>query len=158
MRLKFSELFEGLGLQRALRGSCRAAEVEIAGYVVDTHDGRAQMLVAEPGGCPHCSPVPAISLPAFRIAKPGAVTLRGVLSYGFFIDGDGNGVVSETGESTAGDRAADLILIQNALVLTPSGEGKPLDVLVDRATIADVVPRGTVKGEGMERVDAAGAR
>jgi guanine deaminase len=49
-----------------------------------------------------------------------------------------------------------LILIQNALVLTPSGEGKALDVLVDKGEIADVVPRGSVKGEGMERVDAAG--
>ena len=49
-----------------------------------------------------------------------------------------------------------MILIQNALVLTPSGEGKPLDVLIDKGTIADVAPRGSVKGEGMERVDAAG--
>jgi len=36
-----------------------------------------------------------------------------------------------------------LILIQNALVLTPSGEGKALDVLVDKGEIADVVPRGS---------------
>ena len=89
MRLKFSDLFEDLRYSarcQALSGS----EVEIAGYVVDTHDGRAQMLVAEPGGCPHCSPVPAISLPSFRI-KSGAVTLRGVLSYGFFIDAEGSG-------------------------------------------------------------------
>jgi 5-methylthioadenosine/S-adenosylhomocysteine deaminase len=49
-----------------------------------------------------------------------------------------------------------VILIQNALVLTPSCEAKPLDVLVDGGVVADVVPRGTVKGEGMERVDAAG--
>ena len=49
-----------------------------------------------------------------------------------------------------------MILIQNALVLTPSGEAKALDVLVDGGAIADVVPRGAVKGEGMERVDAAG--
>ena len=89
MRLKLSELFEGLEYSprcEQLSGST----VEIAGYVVDTHDGRAQMLVAEPGGCPHCSPVPAISLPGFTIAN-GSVTLRGVLSYGFLIDGDGNG-------------------------------------------------------------------
>ena len=89
MRLRWSELFEGLEYSprcEQLSGST----VEIAGYVVDTHDGRAQMLVAEPGGCPHCSPVPAISLPGSRIAS-GAVTLRGVLSYGFCIDGDGNG-------------------------------------------------------------------
>ena len=88
MRLKWSDLFEGLGYSarcQALSG----AEVELAGYVVDTHDGAAQMLVAEPGGCPHCSPVPAIALPAFRI-QPGAVTLRGMLSYGFFTDAAGN--------------------------------------------------------------------
>ena len=49
-----------------------------------------------------------------------------------------------------------MILIQNALVLTPSGEAGALDVLVDNGTIADVVPRASIKGEGMERVDAAG--
>ena len=89
MRLKLSELFDGLEYSprcEELSGST----VEIAGYLVDTHDGRAQMLVAEPGGCPHCSPVPAISLPGARIAN-GAVTLSGVLSYGFCVDGDGNG-------------------------------------------------------------------
>jgi 5-methylthioadenosine/S-adenosylhomocysteine deaminase len=49
-----------------------------------------------------------------------------------------------------------LILIENALVLTPALEGKALDVLVDQDTISDVVPRGSIKGEGMERVDAVG--
>ncbi len=49
-----------------------------------------------------------------------------------------------------------MILIQNALVLTPSGEARALDVLVDGGSIADVVARGAVKGDGMERVDAAG--
>lgn len=49
-----------------------------------------------------------------------------------------------------------MILIQNALVLTPSAEPQALDVLVDNGTIADVAPRGSIKGEGMERVDAAG--
>jgi hypothetical protein len=89
VRLKLSELFEGLEYSPRC-GELSGSTVEIAGYVVDTHDGAAQMLVAEPGGCPHCSPVPAIALPSFKI-KPGAVTLRGVLSYGFLIDGDGNG-------------------------------------------------------------------
>jgi 5-methylthioadenosine/S-adenosylhomocysteine deaminase len=50
-----------------------------------------------------------------------------------------------------------MILIQNALVLTPSGEARALDVLVDGGSIADVVSRGAVKGDGMERVDAAGS-
>ena len=45
-----------------------------------------------------------------------------------------------------------MILIQNALVLTPSGEARALDVLVDGGSIADVVARGAVKGDGMERV------
>jgi guanine deaminase len=53
-----------------------------------------------------------------------------------------------------------VILIQNALVLTPAFEAKALDVLVDQGTIADLVPRGTQIGRdavsGMERVDAAG--
>ena len=59
---------------------------------VDTHDSRDQVLVAEPGGCPHCSPVPAISLPDFRIEKKAeAVRLRGTLSYGFKVDSAGAG-------------------------------------------------------------------
>ena len=89
MRLKFSDLFD------ELRYSARCAalsgvEVEIAGHVVDSHDGRARLLVAEPGGCPHCSPVPAIALPDFRIESgQRAVTLRGRLSYGFGVDAAG---------------------------------------------------------------------
>ena len=93
MRLKLSELFEGLGYSarcQALSGR----EVEIAGFVTDSHDGRSQLLVSDPGGCPDCSPVPvaAINLPSFRIDNPkGPVTLRGVLSYGFFVDAEGMG-------------------------------------------------------------------
>jgi hypothetical protein len=91
MRLKWSDLFEGLGYSarcEALSGTT----VEIAGYVVDMHDASAQLLVAEPGGCPHCSPVPAISLPDFRIEKQaGAVRLRGTLSYGLKVESDGAG-------------------------------------------------------------------
>jgi guanine deaminase len=49
-----------------------------------------------------------------------------------------------------------LILIQNALVLTPSFDAKPLDVLVQGGTIADLLPRGSLKGDGMECVDATG--
>ena len=49
-----------------------------------------------------------------------------------------------------------MILIHGATVLTPAFEGQALDVLVDQDTISDVVPRGSIKGEGMERVDAAG--
>lgn len=49
-----------------------------------------------------------------------------------------------------------MILIQNALVVTPSAEPQPLDVLVDGGAIAAVVLRGSVKGDGMERVDATG--
>ena len=92
MRLKFSDLFEELGY------SARCAElsgndVEIAGFVVESHDGSVQMLVSQPGGCPDCSPVPvpAITLPAFRLENAkGPVMLRGVLSYGFLVDAQGN--------------------------------------------------------------------
>ena len=88
MRLKLSDLFEGLSYS-ARCGELSGTTVEITGYVVDTHDGHAQMLVAEPGGCPHCSPVPAVALPGSKLAT-GAVTLRGVLSYGFSADESGN--------------------------------------------------------------------
>ena len=33
-----------------------------------------------------------------------------------------------------------MILVENALVLTPSFEAKPLDLLIDKGAIADVVP------------------
>ena len=47
-------------------------------------------------------------------------------------------------------------LIKGALVIRPGTfAAEPLDVLID-GTIADVVPRGSVKGEGMEVIDAAG--
>ena len=91
MRLKWSDLFEGLGYT-ARCTQLSGTPVEIAGYVVEAHDGRAQLLVAEPGGCPHCSPVPAISLPDFRMETRGeAVRLRGTLSYGFKVDDQGAG-------------------------------------------------------------------
>jgi len=91
VRLNWSDLFEGLGYT-ARCAELSGTTVEIAGYVVDTHDGPVQLLVAEPGGCPHCSPVPAISLPDFRIEKRGeAVRLRGKLSYGFKVDDQGAG-------------------------------------------------------------------
>ena len=89
MRLKFSELFDDLAYSarcEALQGQ----EVEIPGYVADSHDGSVQLLVAEPGGCPHCSQVPAIALPNFRIETAGAVRLRGTISYGFKQDAQGN--------------------------------------------------------------------
>jgi hypothetical protein len=66
MRLKFSELFEGLGYApRCAELSGRT--VEIAGYVVDTHDGRAQLLVAQPGGCPDCSPEPVAAIASLKV-------------------------------------------------------------------------------------------
>ena len=48
-------------------------------------------------------------------------------------------------------------LIAGALVLLPKTfAAEPLDVIVEGDGIADLVPRGSVKGDGMERVDAAG--
>ena len=91
MRLKWSDLFEDLGYS-ARCAELSGTEVEIAGFVAESHDASVQMLVAQPGGCPDCSPVPvpAITLPAFRIENAkGPVMLRGVLSYGFVVDREG---------------------------------------------------------------------
>ena len=92
MRLKFSDLFEDLGFS-ARCAELSGTEVEIAGFVVESHVGGVQMLVAQPGGCPDCSPVPvpAITLPSFRLENAkGPVMLRGVLSYGFLVEAQGN--------------------------------------------------------------------
>ena len=91
MRLKWSDLFEDLGYS-ARCAELSGSEVEIAGFVAENHDGSVQMLVAQPGGCPDCSPVPvpAITLPDFRLENvKGPVMLRGVLSYGFVVDAQG---------------------------------------------------------------------
>jgi hypothetical protein len=93
VRLKFSDLFEDKAGTPGYSARCEALhgeEVEIPGYVADSHDGSVQLLVAEPGGCPHCSQVPAIALPGLRIKTGEAVTLRGTLSYGFKMDTAGN--------------------------------------------------------------------
>jgi hypothetical protein len=93
MQLKFPDLIEVKGGALEYSSRCaelQGAEVEIAGFVTDSHDGSVQLLVSEPGGCPHCSPVPAVSLPEFRIKTGQAVTLRGKLSYGFKQDAAGN--------------------------------------------------------------------
>ncbi len=48
-------------------------------------------------------------------------------------------------------------LISGALVLLPKTfAAEPLDVIVEGDAIVDLVPRGSVKGEAMERIDAAG--
>jgi hypothetical protein len=96
VRLKFTDLFEGLGTD-ALRYASRCEalsgeEVEIRGWLSQAHDGsRTVMLVNREGDCPDCSaaPVAAIILPGFKLPKHarGAVTLRGRLSYGFAILG-----------------------------------------------------------------------
>jgi 5-methylthioadenosine/S-adenosylhomocysteine deaminase len=50
-----------------------------------------------------------------------------------------------------------MILIHGASVLRPTTfAAEPLDVLVEGDTIQDLVAPGSVKGEGMERVDATG--
>jgi len=92
VRLKFSDLFEGLGYS-ARCAELSGAEVEIAGWVAESHDGSAILLVAEQGVCPDCSPepVPAITLPGFRIGPGQLVKLRGTLSYGFAADAAGMG-------------------------------------------------------------------
>ena len=89
MRLKFSDLFEGLGYS-ARCAELAGREVEIAGYVVESHDGASRLLVAQPGGCPDCSPEPVATIAIDSSIPAGAMTLRGVLSYGFFKDAAGN--------------------------------------------------------------------
>jgi 5-methylthioadenosine/S-adenosylhomocysteine deaminase len=50
-----------------------------------------------------------------------------------------------------------MMLIQGALVLRPrTFAAERLDVLIEGDTIRDLVPPGSVKGEGMERVEASG--
>ena len=91
MRLKWNELFEGLGYS-ARCAELSGTEVEVAGFLTESHDGSVRMLVREPGGCPDCSPVPVatITLPDFRLENAkGPVMLRGVLSYGFLVDAQG---------------------------------------------------------------------
>src|SRR4051812_2135744 len=48
------------------------------------------------------------------------------------------------------------MLIQGATVLRPSFEAEALDLIVEGDTIKDLVAPGSVKGEGMERIDATG--
>ena len=49
-----------------------------------------------------------------------------------------------------------MILVHGARVLRPvTFEAEALDVLIEGDSIADLVPHGQVRGEGMERIDAA---
>src|SRR5258705_4019403 len=107
MRLKFSDLFDGLSTD-ALRYSerCKALsgrEVEIQGYLSHAPpQPGCTLLVSEPGVCPDCSaaPVACLALPGFSSAanrteaetKTGAsaVRLRGRLSYGLERDAEGD--------------------------------------------------------------------
>jgi hypothetical protein len=99
MRLKFSDLFEGIGTPdlRYSREICAALsgqEVELAGWLSLAHPGTGRLLlVMEPGVCPDCSPAPVacLDLPGF-VAPRGssAVRLRGRLSYGFQRDAQGS--------------------------------------------------------------------
>jgi hypothetical protein len=98
VRLKFSDLFEGIGSAELCycQDICTALsgqEVELAGWLSLAHPGTGRvMLVSEPGVCPDCSPlpVPCLDLPGFVPPRgPSAVRLRGRLSYGFQCDADG---------------------------------------------------------------------
>jgi len=100
VRVKFSDLFDGLGTtDLRFGGGCTdysGKEVELRGWLSQAHDGsRAVMLVSREGDCPDCSaaPVAAVILPGFKLPKRagGAVTLRGRLAYGFAVQ---NGIAS----------------------------------------------------------------
>jgi hypothetical protein len=102
MRLKFSDLFDGLNTGE-LRYSerCKALsgqEVELKGYLSRAHpESGHTLLVAEPGVCPDCSPIPVacLYLPGFSAPANGAtagvaaVRLRGKLSFGLERDEEG---------------------------------------------------------------------
>lgn len=95
MRLKWSELFTGIGTAEIgyapICQQISGTEVEVRGWLSPAHDGSGDiMLVERPGECPDCSPVAAIALPGFGKGE-GAVTLRGRLSYGFVVDARGKG-------------------------------------------------------------------
>ena len=98
MRLKFSDLFDGVGTD-ALRYSerCKAlsgSDVELSGFLSQDHpeSGRV-MLVEQAGVCPDCSaaPVACLELPEFATkVMNSAVRLRGRLSFGYVVDAKGN--------------------------------------------------------------------
>ena len=99
-RVGFPDLFDRLGTAdlgySALAESLSGTEVEIAGFLVATHERPARVVLTDaPGACPDCAPapVPAVHLPGFRAesAPSGAqaVRLRGRLSYGFMVATDG---------------------------------------------------------------------
>ena len=92
MRLKFSDLFEGQGYT-ARCAELSGAQVEITGWIVESHDGSGLLLVAEQGVCPDCAPepVPAITLPGFKMDPGQPIRLRGTLSYGLAVDAAGTG-------------------------------------------------------------------
>lgn len=98
MRLKFSDLFEGIGTaelcySQEICCALSGQEVELAGWLSLAHPGAGRvMLVSEPGVCPDCSPIPVacLDLPGFNAPRgPSAVRLRGRLSYGFQCDAEG---------------------------------------------------------------------
>jgi hypothetical protein len=99
-RIDFTDLFDRLGTAdlgySKLAESLSGTEVEIAGFLVATHEGADRIVLTDdPGACPDCAPapVPAVHLPGFTVRVPRAgaraVRVRGRLSYGFAIAADG---------------------------------------------------------------------
>jgi hypothetical protein len=98
-RIGFTDLFDRLGTADVgyskLAESLSGSDVEIAGFLVATHDGADRVVLTDaPGACPDCAPapVPAVHLPGFRTpAGRGsrAVRVCGRLSYGFAVAPDG---------------------------------------------------------------------
>jgi hypothetical protein len=97
-RIDFADLFDRIGTAdlgySPLAASLSGTEVEIAGFLVATHEGPGPLVLTDdPGACPDCAPAPvaAVHLPGFAVRRPraGAVRLRGRLSYGFAIAADG---------------------------------------------------------------------
>jgi hypothetical protein len=98
--ISFRDLFDHIGTQR-MTFSRRAEElsgqeVELRGYLVAMHaDPRQVTLASTAGVCPDCaeSPVAYVHLPGFSpgagLFSPQAVRLKGILSYGFAVAGEG---------------------------------------------------------------------
>jgi hypothetical protein len=94
LALCFEDLFEHLGTLD-LRYSAAARElsgrdVVIEGYLARAHGPHPHWsLVDQPGACPDCSPVPAISLPGasapLLAGDDGRVRVRGRLDFGLRI-------------------------------------------------------------------------
>jgi hypothetical protein len=98
-QVTLDDLFDHRGTERlAYAPRCGALSggwLQLETLVTRNHDGSRWLAVDQPGACPDCAAVPvaALELPGFApradldLQRP--LRLRGRLSYGFEVDGDG---------------------------------------------------------------------